>query len=77
MRDDADELPRDVAGPASIAVECDAVPHRRQHREVADVERETGIRRSTQQPIELLDFAALALPSHPEAFARIPLTHTM
>jgi hypothetical protein len=77
MRDDANELPRDVARQASITVECDAVPHGRQHREVADVDRETGIGRTTQQAVELLDFAALALPSHPEAFARIPLTQTM
>ena len=77
MRDDANELPRNVAGQAGITVECDAIPHAREHREVADVERETGIGRTTQQAVELLDFAALALPSHPEAFARIPLTQTM
>src|SRR4029453_15315537 len=54
MRDDANELPGDVAGQPSIAVECDAVPDVRQDREVAGVECAAGICRTPQPAVEFL-----------------------
>src|SRR4029077_14242419 len=39
--------------------------------------RETRVRGAAQQAIELLDLSPLALPSHPEPFARVPLSKTM
>ena len=49
----------------------------RQHRQVADRDGEARVGGAAQQPVELLDLAALALPSHPQAFALVPLAEPM
>ena len=77
MGDDADQLPRRIAGQAGVAVERDAVPHARQHGHVADVQDEAGVGRAPQQTVELLDLPALALPPHPQPFALVPLPRAM
>ena len=69
VRDDADQLARGVARQPRVAVERDAVAHLRQDRQVADVHGEAGVGGAAQQAVELLDLAALALPSHPQPFA--------
>ena len=68
----ADQLPRRVARQAGVGVERDAVADLRQDGQVADLDG-GRVRRAAQQAIELLDLAALALPSHPAAFLAIPL----
>src|SRR4029079_13090148 len=50
-----------------------AVANLRQTRGIADGRDEAGVGGAAQQPVELLDLAALALPSHPQAFALVPL----
>ena len=73
VRDDADQLPRRITRQARVAVERDAVAHLRQDRHVADMEPEAGVGGPAQQAVELLDLSPLALPSHPQAFLRVPL----
>ena len=77
MRDDADQLARDVARQARVAVERDAVPDLRQDVEIADRDDEARVGGAAQQAIELLDLAALALPAHPEPFALVPLAEAV
>src|SRR4051812_18411918 len=77
MADDADEDARRVTRQPGVAVERDAIPDLRQNRPVADRQDETGIGRAAEEPVELLDLAALALPSHPEALAFVPLAQAM
>ncbi len=62
-----------IAREAGVAVERDAVAHLGQDREVADLDAEAGVGGAAQQAVELLDLAALALPSHPAAFGVVPL----
>ena len=72
MRHLADEPERGVARQASIGIERDHILHILRHlRRAATDGHEGGIVRSAQQPVELMQLAALALPSHPFAFARI------
>ena len=73
MGEDADQLPRDVAGQAGVAVERQAVAHLRQHGQVADLHDVAGVARAAQQPVELLELPALALPAHEAPFLRVPL----
>jgi hypothetical protein len=67
VRGDADQRARGVARQRRVAVERDAVAHRRQYRCVADVDDEARVLGAAQQAIELLDLPALALPAHPQA----------
>ena len=76
-RDDANQVPGGVTRQARVAVERDAVAHLRQDRRVADGQDEAGVGGAAQQAVELLDLAALALPSHPEAFLLVPLARAM
>ena len=71
--DDADELPRRIARQAGVGVEGDAVAHAGEDAGVTRLDGEARVRRPAQQPVELLELAALALPAHPDAFARVPL----
>jgi hypothetical protein len=77
MRDDADELSGHAPGQPRVAVERDAVPDLRQHGQIADDGGEARVGGAAQQPIELLDLAALAFPSHPSTFAGVPLPQAM
>ena len=49
----------------------------RQDRQVADRYGEARVGGAAQQPVELLDLAALALPPHPQPFAGVPLPQAM
>src|SRR5678815_4168922 len=73
VRDDPEQLTCRVPRQPCVAVERDAVAHRRQDADVADIGVEAGFGGAAQQAVELLDLAALALPPHPEAFPRVPL----
>ena len=77
MGDDANQLPRGITRQPRIAVERDAVAHLRQYRAVADAQDEARVGGAAKQTVELFDFAALPLPSHPEAFLLVPLTRAM
>ena len=74
MRGDADQRARGIARQRRVAVERDAVAHRRQDGRVPDVHDEARVLGAAQQAIELVDLAALALPAHPQAFLRVPLS---
>ena len=45
--------------------------------EIADRHGEARVGGAAQQAVELLDLAALALPSHPQPFALVPLPQAM
>ena len=75
--DDADQLAGDAARQPGVAVERDAVLDVRQDRQVADRYREARVGGAAQEPVELLDLAALALPPHPQPFAGVPLPQSM
>src|SRR4029079_7804080 len=77
MRDDADQLPRRVTRQPGVGVEGDAVAYVGQDRSIAHRQHEAGVGGATEQPVEFLDFSALALPSHPQAFALVPLAVEM
>ncbi len=72
VRDDADELFRRVARQTGVGIEREAVAHRREDVELADLHGVAGVRDAAQQPVEFLDLSALALPSHPHALAGVP-----
>ena len=74
---DADQLLRGVARQARVRVERDAVAHAREDGGVAGLDRETGVRGAAQQAVPFLDLAALALPAHEDALARIPPAHAV
>src|SRR4029079_3831301 len=71
-QDDADQLSGGVSWEARVAVEGDAVVDVRENGEIAPRHREAGVARAAEEPVELLDLAALALPSHPAALALVP-----
>ena len=75
--DDADQLAGDPARQPGVAVERDAVLDVRQDRQIADRYGEARVGGATQEPVELLDLAALALPPHPQPFAGVPLPQAM
>src|SRR5262245_33248774 len=74
MRDDTDQIPGRVARQPRVAVERDAVADLRQDAQLAHGDDEAGVGCAAQQAVELLDLPALAFPSHPQLFARVPLT---
>ena len=71
------ELFRGVARQARVGIERDAIAHRREDVQLADLHAEARVGRASQQPVELLDLAAFALPPHPRVFLRIPAPRTM
>src|SRR5690348_1376582 len=73
----ADEFARDVARQLCVGVERDDVTDVFQERVVRRVYDEARIAGAAEQPVELLEFAALAFPTHPTVLAGIPLTTTM
>ncbi len=72
MRDDADELLRGVARQARVGIERDAIAHRRENVQLADLHGEARVGGASQQPVEFFDLAAFALPPHPRVFPRVP-----
>ena len=77
VRDDPDQLARHASRQPRVAVERDAVPDLRQDAQVAHRHGEARVGGAAQQPVELLDLSALALPSHPEPFALVPLAQAV
>ena len=75
MGRDADQLLRGVARQAGVGVERDAVADGGEDGAVAGFHREARVRGSPQETVPLLDLAALALPAHEDALARVPLPH--
>ncbi len=73
MGDDPDQLPGGVPGEPGVGVEGDAVAHAGEDRELADLHREARVGRAAQEPVQLLELAALPLPPHPHALSRVPL----
>ena len=73
----ADQLTSHASRKPGIAVERDAVLDLRQDAQVADRHGKARIGGAAQQPVELLDLPALALPSHPEPFTLVPLAQTV
>jgi hypothetical protein len=74
---DADESTRRIPRQARVAVQGDDVLDVGKDGRIAHVDRVTRIGRAAQQPVELLELAALAFPTHPRAFTRIPLPGAM
>ena len=68
--------PRRIARQLGIAVERDHVLHRCQALDGTDDGREPS-QLAAQRRVELLELAALALPPHPHALARIPAPRAM
>src|SRR5581483_2912171 len=60
-----------------VAVQRDAIADLGKDGHVADRHDEARIGGTAQQAIEFFDLPALAFPSHPEAFAFVPLAQTM
>ena len=77
MGGDADQLLRGVTGQARVGIERDAVADAGEDARVAGFDREARVRGPTQQAVPLLDLAALALPAHADALARVPLAHAV
>src|SRR5204863_2513956 len=75
--DYTDQLSRSIAGQAGVTVERDAVADARQDLGIAHPDCETRIGGAPQQPVELLDLAALTLPAHPDALAAVPAASAM
>ena len=69
----ADERQRRAARQARVGVQTDDVAHAggRLRRPAADGH-EARVRRSAQQEIELMELAALALPTHPASLGSVP-----
>ena len=61
-----------VAGQLRIGIQGDDVPDRSKDGRITDNIRERGLLPAPQQGIELLEFTALALVSHPHPLNRIP-----
>ncbi len=77
MRDDADELLGDIARQAGVRVERDAIAHRRENVQFADLYAEARVEGAPEQPVEFLDLSALALPPHPDVFLGVPAPRAM
>jgi hypothetical protein len=73
VRDRGGKRASGVAWQLRVGVERDHVLHAGQNFDRPDDGREPGTI-AAQRRVELLELAALALPSHPRAFARIPLS---
>ena len=77
VRDDADQAFCRITRQLCVRVECQAVAHLGQDVGVAHTGGEAGVSGLTEQPVELLDLAAFALPAHPRAFTCVPLPVSM
>ena len=67
----ADQAAHGIAGQPGIRIEGDHIAHVR--RQLADVGPEEGrFARSAQQPVQFVELATLALPSHPPSLRRVP-----
>jgi hypothetical protein len=73
MQRDADQCLRGVAGQVSVGIESDAVLHVGQNRQITRCVSKACVAGAAQETVELLDLAALALPSHPHPFFLVPL----
>ena len=71
VRQRADHRPARLERQLRIAVERDDVFHRRQQAEIAELHRVAGVGGAAQQLVELVQLAALPLPSHPAPFAGV------
>ena len=73
MRHLADHPLGRAARQARVGVERDHVAHAGGYRGRVTIRSdEADIRRAAQQPIQFVQLSALALPSHPHAFSRVP-----
>ena len=72
MRHRADQLSRRIARQLRIGVERDYVSDIGEHVDVAGDHREAILRFAAQQCVELLELAALSLPTHPQLLVRVP-----
>ncbi len=78
MRDRSDQLPRRLARKTRVGVECDHVADAGGRRCRVRIRRQEGrVGRAAQQPVQLAQLAALALPSHPDTLGRVPLPPAM
>ena len=73
VRDDPDQGPCGAPRESRVGVQGEDVAHRREDRQVPDLDGKAGVGRGTQQAVELLDLPPLALPAHEDAFLRVPL----
>ena len=72
MRQRPDQATGGLNRQLCVGIQRDDVADGRQNRHVAVANDEAGARVAAKQPVELRQFAALALPSHPAPFAGIP-----
>src|SRR5450759_2357272 len=77
MRNDADQLFRRIARQSRVRIERDAIAHRREDAQFADLHAEARVGCASQQPVEFLDLSAFALPPHPRVLLSIPAPRTM
>ena len=77
MRERANELAARIQREIGIGIERDHVADVPQLFDLADDGGKARIGGASQQPVELVELPALALPPHPAAFRRIPLAATM
>ena len=77
VRDDAHELLRPVPRQARVRVERDAVAHVLEDAPLAHLDLEARVGRPAQEPVQLLELPALALPAHPGALPLVPLPHAV
>ncbi|WP_425128606.1 hypothetical protein [Burkholderia metallica] len=69
----ADQAAHGIAQQPRIGIERDHVAHVRRHaRRPACLRDERRVRCAAQQPVQLVQLAALALPAHPASFAVVP-----
>jgi len=72
MSDGACQCACGVAGQLRVGIQGDDITDRSENGRIADDIRKCTVPLSPQQGIELLQFAAFALVSHPHPFDRIP-----
>jgi hypothetical protein len=77
MGGDADQLLRGVTGQPRVGIERDAVVDGGEDGWIAGFDGEARVGGAPQQPVPFLDLAALALPAHEDALARVPLPHAV
>ncbi len=68
---------RGAPGQEGVRVQGDHVAHGTERLEVALAGGEAGVRLAGQEPVELGELAALALPAHPDPLGRIPAPFAM
>ena len=69
----AHEFARRVTRKLRVGIECYHVTHATEQRLVSGPADEARVRGATQQPVKLFQLSALALPTDPATFSRIPL----